>query len=374
LGRLEILGAMQTPMDIKPLTSLRFFAAAWVVLYHYWPNLAVSFTPGLVATGHLGVELFFILSGFILCHVYLPQFEAGEFRYGDFLWARLARVYPMHIVTLIGVGLMGGAAVLLGMQIDRNVLSLAALPANLLMVQAWGFAPVAGWNHPSWSISAEWFAYLCFPGFAFVTVSVRRWPGVAVAGALAFFAASSVIFERIAGFPLDAATIAWGALRIIPCFALGCALFLAWRATVADRRKSLLGAAFFGAAVLATAQFGAPDILIVVASAGLIITLAQVSKAGSRLLTQRVFVYLGEISYCVYMVSIPWSLLFVNAAAKLLHLQGKQLPWPVWIVFALSVIPVAAAAHHLVERPARDRMKLWWSLRPSHRLATAAAR
>jgi peptidoglycan/LPS O-acetylase OafA/YrhL len=183
-----------------------------------------------------------------------------------------------------------------------------------------------------------------------------------------------VIFQRIAGFPLDAATIAWGALRIIPCFALGCALFLAWRATVADRRKSLLGAAFFGAAVLAAAQFGAPDILIVVASAGLIITLAQVSKAGSRLLTQRVFVYLGEISYCVYMVSIPWSLLFVNAAAKLLHLQGKQLPWPVWIVFALSVIPVAAAAHHLVERPARDRMKLWWSLRPSHRLATAAAR
>jgi peptidoglycan/LPS O-acetylase OafA/YrhL len=280
----------------------------------------------------------------------------------------------MHFATLVAVGLMGGLALLLGLQIDHNVLSLAALPANLLLVQAWGFAPVAGWNHPSWSISAEWFAYLCFPGFAMLTISVRRWPKAAVAGALAIFAASSLIFERIAGFPLDAATIAWGALRIIPCFLLGCALYLAWRSHVADRRKALAGAAFFGAAVLATAQFGAPDILIVFACAGLIISLAQVSKAGSRLLTHPIFVYLGEISYCVYMVSIPWSLLFVNAAAKLMHLHNKQLPWPVWLVFALSVVPVAALGHHLIERPARERMKLWWSLRPSHKLATAAAR
>ena len=365
---------MQAPANIKSLTSLRFFAAAWVVLYHYWPSLAVSGTPPIVAAGHLGVELFFILSGFILSHVYLPSFEAGQFRYGDFLWARLARVYPMHLATLIAIGLMGGLALAAGLRIEHDVLSLAALPANLLLVQAWGFAPVAGWNHPSWSISAEWFAYLCFPGFALLTASLRRWPVAAVAGALAVFAASSVIFQRITGFPLDAATISWGALRIIPCFALGCALYLAWRTHVADRRKALAGAAFFGAAVLATAQFGAPDILIVMACAGLIISLAQVSKAGSRLLTHPILVYLGEISYCVYMVSIPWSLLFVNIAARAMHLSSKQLPWPLWIVFAIAVIPVAAAAHHLIERPARDRMKLWWSLRPTHKLATAPAR
>ena len=365
---------MPTPANIKSLTSLRFFAAAWVVLYHYWPSLAVAYTPMIVAKGHLGVELFFILSGFILCHVYLPAFEAGQFRYGDFLRARLARIYPMHLVTLIAVGLMGGLALAAGLRVDRNVVSLAALPANLLLVQAWGLSPVAGWNHPSWSISAEWFAYLCFPGFAVLAASLRRWPIAAVAGALAIFAFSSAMFERITGFQLDAATIAWGALRIIPCFALGSALYLAWRAHVADRRKALAGAAFFGAVVFATAEFGAPDILIVMACAGLIISLAQVSKAGSPLLTHPAFVYLGEISYCVYMVSIPWSLLFVNIAARLMLLNGKQLPWPLWLVFAISVIPLAAATHHLVERPARDRMKLWWSFGPPHKIANAPAR
>ena len=365
---------MQAPADIKSLTSLRFFAAAWVVLYHYWPSLAVAHTPPIVATGHLGVELFFILSGFILCHVYLPAFETGQFRYGDFLWARLARIYPMHLATLIAVGLMGGVALAAGVTIDRNVVSLAALPANLLLVQAWGFAPVAGWNHPSWSISAEWFAYLGFPAFALLAASLRRWPAAAVAGAAVLFVGAAVIFQRITGFPLDVATIAWGALRIIPCFILGAALYLAWRSRVADRRKALAGAAFFGAAVLAAAQFGAPDILIILGCAGLIISLAQASKAGSGLMSQPILVYLGEISYCIYMVSIPWSLFFVNIAARLTPLSGKQLPWPVWIVFAFSVIPIAAAAHHLVERPARDRMKLWWSSRPAHKLATAPAR
>jgi len=87
---------------IKPLTAMRFYAAMWVVLFHYWPKLAVSFTPAFVDRGYLGVELFFVLSGFILCHVYLPAADRGEFKYGGFLWARIARVYPLHLVTLVG--------------------------------------------------------------------------------------------------------------------------------------------------------------------------------------------------------------------------------------------------------------------------------
>ena len=366
---------MTEPANIKPLTSMRFFAAIWVVLYHYWPHLAgAGAMPGVIAKGYLGVELFFILSGFILCHVYLASFEDSRFRYGDFIWARLARVYPMHIATLIGIGLMAGAALLVGIQVDPNILSLAALPANLTMTQAWGLAPVAGWNHPSWSISAEWFAYLCFPVFAFLAVSVRRWPGVAVAGSLAFMGVLYAVFPRLAGFPLTSATYAWGALRIVPTFALGCALFLAWRAGAADSRKALVGAGFFGALLLVCAEFEAPDVMIVAACGGLIIALAQVSKAGGRLGTHPILVYLGEISYCVYMVGIPWEVLFVNLSAKILHLPTKQLPLPLWIVFLVSVVPLAAIAHHLIEKPARQRMKLWWAQRPAHRLANAAAR
>jgi peptidoglycan/LPS O-acetylase OafA/YrhL len=361
---------MTEPANIKPLTSLRFFAAVWVMLYHYWPHLAGVAMPGLIAKGYLGVELFFILSGFILCHVYLAAFEGGTFRYRDFIWARLARIYPMHIATLIGIGLMAGAALVIGLQVDPNILSLAALPANLTMTQAWGLAPVAGWNHPSWSISAEWFAYLCFPAFAFLAVSVRRWPGVAVAAALAFLGVLYAVFPLLAGFPLTLATYAWGALRIVPTFALGCALFLAWRAGAADGRKALVGAAFFGALLLVCAEFEAPDVMIVAACGGLIISLAQVSKAGNRFGSHPILVYLGEISYCVYMIGIPWEVLFVNLAVKILHLPTKQLPLLVWLIFAGTLVPLAALGHHLIEKPARQRMRQWWAARPGHKLAS----
>jgi peptidoglycan/LPS O-acetylase OafA/YrhL len=361
---------MQDAAHIRPLTSLRFFAAFWVVLFHYWPKLAVAAEPGLVSKGYLGVELFFILSGFILCHVYRTPVETGRFKYGAFLWARLARVYPLHLATLAGLGLLAGVASAAGMAIDGNILSWAALPANLLLVHAWGFAPVAGWNHPSWSISAEWFAYLSFPLFAWAALRLKARPVVAVAGAMAFLVGLYAVFEAIAGFPLTQATIHWGALRIVPCFALGCALHAFWKARPARNRPAALAVAGVSLVfVLGLGAFGAPDALIVCGLAIVILAFARLAQVGSNLLGQAPFVYLGEISYSVYMVCVPWKIIFVNSAARVLQLNDERLPVGVWIVFLLSVIPLASASYHLIEKPARERMKLmaeaWRMRRPS---------
>jgi peptidoglycan/LPS O-acetylase OafA/YrhL len=162
-------------------------------------------------------------------------------------------------------------------------------------------------------------------------------------------------------------------VRIIPCFLLGCGLFLAWRSGAAESRKAGFGVVFFGLAAVGCAQIRAPDMLTVSAFGGLIITLAQVSKAGGRLGSHPIFVYLGEISYSVYMVCIPWEVLFVNLAARTLHLTTKQLPLPLWLVFVVTLVPIAALAHHLIERPARDRIKLWRSTARIHKLATVTA-
>lgn len=356
---------MTAPKDIRPLTSLRFFAAMWVVLFHYWPNLSATM-PGVVAKGYLGVELFFTLSGFILCHVYLDSVADGGFRYLGFLWARLARIYPLHLATLFGVGAMALGAQASGRSIDANVLSWASLPANLLMVHAWGLAPAAGWNHPSWSISAEWFAYLSFPLFAWAALSMRRRPYLALAGVLGALALVYPAFQALAGFPLTHATIAWGALRIIPCFALGCAVNLVWRAGgVRSRVAAGLGALFSGAAIALCAQFGAPDPLLVALFGALILSLAFLSSAGENSGGGAPFVYLGEISYSIYMVCIPWKLLFVNGVSSLFGYDKAHLPLGVWIVFVMSVIPLAAASYHLVERPARTTMRKWSQRSPA---------
>ncbi|ENZ81993.1 MULTISPECIES: acyltransferase [Caulobacter] len=364
---------MPDAANIKPLTAFRFFAALWVVLYHYWPKLDVGFVPAIAAKGYLGVEAFFILSGFILCHVYLRGFGEGRFQYGDFLWNRLARVYPLHLATLVGIGAMAIVATIAGLRVDPNILSWPSLPANLLLVHAWGFAPTAGWNHASWSISAEWFAYLAFPVFAFAAWRLRERPVAAVLGALALIAGLYPAFEALAGFPLTAATIQWGALRIVPCFAYGCALHALWRSERFPGRLSGPGAAFLGAAVLAAVQFGAPDRVIIMLLGGLIFMLATLAATGFSFAGQSVFVYLGEISYSTYMICIPWKILAINATAKLINIDSERLPLVIWALIVLSLIPLSAASFHVLENPCREKMKSWAKRWKQRRFATVGA-
>ena len=351
---------MQAPANLKPLTALRFFAAMWVVLYHYWPNLNGA-PPALVDKGYLGVELFFTLSGFILCHVYLASVADGGFRYGSFLWARLARVYPLHLATLAGVGVLGLAATAAGRNIDANVLSWPSLPANLLLLHAWGFAPTAGWNHPSWSISAEWFAYLTFPAFAWMALRLRARPWAAVGAALVLLTGLYALFERLTGQQLTHATIAWGALRIVPCFAYGCATYLLWRSGVVQGHKAAIsGAVISGAAVLVLGQMDAPDAAIVGLFGGLILSLAALSTTAVSGPFEATLVYLGEISYSIYMICIPWKLLFVNLCSQIFGLDKSHLPIVVWIIYVAALVPLAGLSHALIEVPARTMLRGGW--------------
>ena len=346
---------VQTPADLRPITALRFGAAIWVAVYAFWENLAGAPSSALVQKGYLGVELFFVLSGFILSHVYLQAAGEKRFSYRSFLWARVARVYPLHIATLVGVGLLAAAALVAGMSVDGNVLSWASLPANLLMVHAWGLAPVAGWNHPSWSISAEWFAYLCFPLFAWVFWRLRQRPVLAFLGAAVFLAALYSGFERLAGFPLTEATIRWGALRIVPCFALGCALYLIYRKGPL-KAPWTASAVSFGLMVL-SAALGLWDGVTVLLAGALILSLASLPNERAGWLASRPAVYLGEISYSVYMVCVPWKLLAVNLAAKVTDAPDKQLQLFVWLAILALLPVVAAVSYHLVEHPARKALR-----------------
>jgi peptidoglycan/LPS O-acetylase OafA/YrhL len=345
------------PTNLKPLTAIRFFAAMWVVAYDYLPSLGVGM-PAVIGKGYLGVELFFVLSGFILSHVYLEAFGERRFRYPDFLWARLARIYPVHLATLVCLGLVVILAGAVGVHVGDRVIAVSSLPAQLTLTQAWGLGLAGGWNHPSWSISAEWFAYLTFPGFAFLIWPLRRRPWVAALLAASLVIGLNVGFRALAGFPLTHATIAWGALRIVPCFALGCAVWLLWRVeTIRSAWLAKAGIAASIVAVVVCALAGAPDFIFICLFGVLILALGSLPGTGSKLLTAPVWVYLGEVSFAVYMVCIPWQLVFEHGAKTLLHISGDTLPPWLWGFLFVGVVPAAMVLHHLVERPAREAMR-----------------
>lgn len=359
---------VQTPPDLRALTGLRFLAALWVVLYTAWPHLDVSWVPVAVTRGYLGVEVFFVLSGFILSHVYLEAAGQKRYSYGGFLWARIARVYPLHLVTLFGMVALGIAGTAAGLSIDGSLTDWRALPAHLTLTHAWGLAPTSAFNHPSWSISAEWFAYLTFPAWAFVAWRMRERPVLAVIGAVLLALAIYAVFQPLAGFSLTEATFRWGALRIVPCFALGCALYLVHRRAPIPYAGPV--ALISGLAMLTSASLGLWDPVTVLLAGGLILGLGSLDNARAGLMGSRAGVYLGEISYSIYMVCAPVLLVMTNVAARLTGAEDKQFHIIVWLVIVAAVPVVAMATYHLVERPCRKALRGFADRRRARSTAT----
>ena len=100
----------------------------------------------------------------------------------EFIRRRFARLYPLHLATL-GFYVMVGAAASIGLLsvVRDSKYAFNELPANLLLVHAWGFSSQLSFNYVSWSISAEWFVYLLFPLIAWAAARPRGLLAVAAA-------------------------------------------------------------------------------------------------------------------------------------------------------------------------------------------------
>src|SRR3954470_504363 len=130
---------------LPSLTSLRFFAALLVVLSHL-PGSTFS-------EGYTGVTFFFILSGFILSHSYEDRLRTGATSRREFWIARIARVYPLHLLTLLAavplaVSESSGAMGFAGRLLAQLTLTQAAVPVGSIYFS---------FNHPAWSLSVEAF-------------------------------------------------------------------------------------------------------------------------------------------------------------------------------------------------------------------------
>jgi peptidoglycan/LPS O-acetylase OafA/YrhL len=161
--------------SIDALTSLRFFFALAVFGSHlgflqYVDNPWIkSVFQNVLSEGYLGVSFFFILSGFILAYNYADTFESGWKGGRNFIVARVARIYPLHILTfLLSIPLWW-----LGEPL-RWIQSACMMVMNLLLVQS--YLPIQkiyfSFNAPSWSISDELFFYILTP---FLLYLFQRW-------------------------------------------------------------------------------------------------------------------------------------------------------------------------------------------------------
>jgi peptidoglycan/LPS O-acetylase OafA/YrhL len=217
--------------QLPSLTSLRGLAALWVVLYHYcvqcFPNLDVAHYTQLIGKGYLAVDMFFMLSGFVMTHVYYRAFSDSNgimLHYRGFLVARIARLYPLHIfmlllfvATAVTSQLMAGSVTSPLQSIPlKGPESVTAFLANIFMLQGLEAGKLS-WNYPSWSISVEFMAYLAFP-LALPLVWRAPHPVKFVLGLLLFCALGWLAFLKKGDFDQWDGPIAL--LRCLPEFLL----------------------------------------------------------------------------------------------------------------------------------------------------------
>jgi peptidoglycan/LPS O-acetylase OafA/YrhL len=148
------------------LDGLRGLSAVAVALFHL-PLAFHLYPTALVREAYVFVDFFFVLSGFVIAHAYGARLTGGA-DLGEFLWRRIGRLWPLHLATLAALVALECVRLLLAPQFGDGVrppfsgeTALSELLPNALLLHGWGYN-VLTWNIPSWSISAELFAYIVF--------------------------------------------------------------------------------------------------------------------------------------------------------------------------------------------------------------------
>jgi peptidoglycan/LPS O-acetylase OafA/YrhL len=341
-------------------------AAFLVFVYHFDYFFGEKFPifTGLdfIQKGYLWVDFFFVLSGFVISHVYLEQLSKPSIKqYKKYLIYRIARIYPVHIVLLLAfIGFEFATMVMANGngQFFHEGRSIEAIFTNLTLIHSWGIYDHLTWNTPSWSISAEWFAYILFPLFALAFRWVKN-PFVA-AGVIAVL----VLLMHSLSFMLksrDGIIMEWhydyGLIRVVIGFL--CGMMVQRMVSVSNpsnfQNADVLSFVAFILVIAAMEyKFLKGDALYILLFCYLIGLVSQADGAFSRVLNNKYLVYLGEVSYSVYLVHLLVLMVAKQALEMVLpSLSGDVNGWLVFVTLSFGVTLAAAILYEVVEKPCR---------------------
>ena len=363
------------PVALPALTSLRFFAALAIVIHHcngvFWP--AADLGPL-----DAGVSFFFVLSGFILTHVYFDvngrfaSYNASHTASYYFYTARIARIWPLHLVCLF--------LTIIFINVPEPF-DLTVLLANAVMLHAW--IPFDryffSYNYASWSISTELFFYLMLP----LLLRISTWQrcamllfSLAIVLALALLSAAEHLpvwdtsgnqlsstgllytnpLARFAEFLSGVICGVWWVKKtggrsssrsvgtVVECAAM-VAFVLAFRFFLRGGATLSSSAWMLDASTRSLLSEWLSHVGLTPFAAVLIVVFAGHKGLLSQALSQRGWVFLGEISFALYLVhqiSLRW-----------LQQHGAQFTLPGFGLFIVGLIVLATILHLVIEKPAR---------------------
>jgi peptidoglycan/LPS O-acetylase OafA/YrhL len=349
---------MTSRSEITDLTICRAGFAGWVFFYHV--DLYARFSDylgpaaGLVRSGYLGVDGFFMLSGLILARVH-PQLALAPAGAPRFWGKRLARIYPVHLATIIVLGVLVVTGLALGFAPrEPQRFTFLALVENLALVQGWGVSDFLAWNYPSWSVSTEWAGYLAFP---VLWVGIGRWDPIVNGGLLVILLP---ILGAVAYFSGSGLNLAYGGalLRFFPEFTLGMVA-----ARLVPSFADEIPGHFLAYAGLALVVLGAwlqSDTTVAFALLLMLYGLTMQTDAGRAPVfgRNRFLLFLGRLSYAFYM-SFCTAELLVTQAFRHWGLAPAHEKFAFTAAMIVLTFAYALILHVFVEVPARRAADGW---------------
>lgn len=350
------------------LDALRFIVASLIILHHFQAAgpvpLAEALHPVFERGGFLLTNFFLIDSGYVLMRVYGGSVASGRMSPGDFFLKRFLRVYPAHLIMVLGLVALVVVGTAVGFA-PRNPEWFAwdQLPAQAALVQSFGVYGGLGWNAPSWSISALLGCYLAFP---WILMALKRaGPWTALIAAAGLYLLANALTHSLLGYPVYQMPMMYGVWRALPLFMLGMALaVVSERVFLAPRLARIVGvAAVVG---LATVQAFDKHALISIVFISLILL-----AAGAIPVTRpsKWVEKASVVSFAMFItnepVRIAWFGVVNVLIARFALPVGVQ--WGLWALGVLAAFVFAFVFHALIDQPIQNRIKGWLSRRRTAR-------
>lgn len=387
---------MNTHKYLSNLTPLRGIAALLTVLFHV--DIILSTLGGHLVDGkvssilnrmYLMVDFFFVLSGFILCYVYSKNFEgtvkAQDFK--KFTIARFARVYPLHLFSLLLTTLFlfllhqCGAKVSPILDAENSVYSFIT---NLFLLHSMNLHKWFTFTHASWSISTEWWMYMLFPFLVSPFMKLSK-PGrlvifaLCIAGYLVIgyvlvplVTVPDASFRKVSPFSLNVA-YQFGFLRCMFGFVIGMMVYYGYKE---DWGIKLFSSGYTFLILIAglalCLHFAVLDIFTVLFFPCIILSAAYGNKNLNTILASKPLQRLGDWSFSIYLIHQP----FLYQGAALMQNQDKTgivIPkmtmfnsWLICIIFIAFILFMSYLSYRFIELPARNFINKKWGKQKAH--------
>jgi peptidoglycan/LPS O-acetylase OafA/YrhL len=359
---------------LSSLTPLRGIAALLVAVFHF-EMAAARFVPAaqtmFFEKCYLMVDLFFIMSGFIMMHVYSKDFKSNirAASLKNFLVARFARVYPLHLFSLLLLVVIvrwltnwGNPPIIFEQPSD-------ILP-NVFLLQSFGIMKIYSWNIPSWSISAEAAAYLLFPVIV-LCISKRKTATVILLTFLIVAAYYSIMYLLPRVNPLHPSipvphnlntTFDYGYVRGIAGFTAGILVYLLFELRAIRKAfSSDIVSLLIILAIVVSMHFSWNDGLTAFLFSILVLSITANTGMIAQVFKRKSMQFLGDISYSIYLMQIflqePFSHGVLLPGTVGLGRGKQNIDFSSGILYCIGylilLILIAYVTYRWVERPSR---------------------